>query len=122
MIYVRCNNDGSLKKVLIDESINQGNNNVNKIFANVPNLADVTSCKATFKLPDQSHIIIDCSSDTIDEEEGFSCYLPNTVTLYHGFIYFDLEITYNNGTLYTTQLALKVNPTNYEHTPESDDE
>ena len=121
MIKANYNKDGSIKKVVIAESVNQGNNNVNTISINIEDM-DATSqtCKGEFILPDQSKVEINATYNVSDEV--FEVTLPNTVTLYPGILLINFVLLGIDKTLYTQQFSLRINPTAYEHQPTEESE
>ena len=122
MLYVKFNKDGSVNELSITESINQGNHNVNKIFATFVEmpLSDPT-VHAEFELPDHSVVTLgSISSSTYENESGYDIYIPNTVTKYAGTIKFHLSLKKTNNTLYTQQVSLVVNKTPYVYEDEEE--
>ena len=120
MINFLFNKDGSIKELTINESIQQGNNNINRIFVYVDeNDNDDFIYKANVEIPngDIVELVGTASEETIKENtyKGYIFTLPNTVTLYPGIIYISFKIEDANSILFTYQIPLKVNKTTYVH-------
>lgn len=125
MIYAKFNKDGSIDQLAIDESINQGNNNVNTLLASFNDISglDTYTCKAEFELPDESVVEVSGSYGTIlPNQQGFSFPIPNTVTKYAGVVRTVVKLTKDDATLYTYQIGLKVNKTSFVYQEPEDEE
>ena len=120
MMYVIFNNDGSINTLIVGESINQGSNNVNKIFATVLGYDVVDySCVGEFELPNGDLVELNGSVDTqtIGDQEynGYTISLSENVTLYAGNLKLNLKLVDISENILTTyQVTLKVNPTGYQ--------
>ena len=122
MLYVIFNSDGSINTLVVGESINQGSNNVNQVFASVLNhdISDY-SCVAEFELPNGNLVELSgaATPDPIalgDEEyEGYIVSLSEAVTYLAGNLKMNLKlIDIDDNVLCTYQITLKVNKTGYE--------
>lgn len=120
MLYVIFNQDGSINTLVVGESINQGNNNVNQIFAAVNGYptSDYT-CVAEFELPngelEELNGVQDEQELGIEIYSGYTVSLSEDVTRLAGNLKLNLKlIDLNDNVLCTYQVTLKVNPTGYE--------
>ena len=120
MLKVVFNEDGSINELIVMESINQGSNNVNKVFASILNRAvgDYT-CVGEFELPSGD---LEELSGVVDSQEvgqstldGYIISLAESVTRQAGNLKLNLKlIDLQDNVLCTYQVTLKVNKTGYE--------
>lgn len=121
MMYVDFNKDGSIKTLIIGESIQQGSNNVNTLFATIDgyNTSDYR-CVAQFTLPDQSvqQVLGEVATEDINEvpHTGYLVTITENETYLDGTVKVNLKLIQNLGdeVLATYQVFLKINPTGYE--------
>ena len=122
MSYVKYNKDGSIKELSITESINQGNDGVNKIFATfdaMPFPSIPQTVKALFELPDDTVVeSANLNTTTQNNETGFQISIPKAATKYAGIIKVYLLLSNGSSTLYTQQVPLLVNKTPFVYEEE----
>lgn len=119
-MIILFNYDGSIKTLIVSESINQGSNNVNKVYAAIEgHPVEDYSCNAIFELPngDLEQLAGTQSTFTVDDTEydGYEVSLAESVTIYAGNLKMNLKLLdLADNVLCTYQVKLKVNPTGYE--------
>lgn len=119
MMYLIFNNDGSIKTLIVGESIQQGNNLVNTIFISVDGYdPEEYSCIAQFVLPNGE--IGTSLNGTIARNElvnnvlynGYKVTLTQAQTMYPGTLKSAFKILdLNSHTLFTYEYDFLINPT-----------
>lgn len=117
MMYIIYNHDGSIKTLVVDESIQQNNNGVNQIFVSIEGYetADYT-CVANFELPDGTlNSLVGVADVGVEVGElaydGFVITLTNAQTLYPGKLKMSIKLVdLQDRQLCTYQTELQVNP------------
>lgn len=118
MMYIIYNHDGSIKTLIVDESIQQNNNGVNQIFVSIDGYepADYT-CVAYFELPNGTLNNVVGIADTGVEVgeltyDGYTIVLTNAQTVYAGKLKMSIKLVdLQDNHLCTYQTELQVNPT-----------
>ena len=122
MLYVKFNKDGSVNELSITESINQGNDNVNTVFATFDSLSLTSpTIKAEFELPDQSVVEVNTSATTIDDESGYQLAIPKEATKYAGTVNLYFKVSNSQGALYTQKVPLLINKTSFVYEEEEEE-
>ena len=126
MLTIIYNKDGSIKNLKLPTYVNQGSNNVDKVFVAVDGLdTDEYTVSANFKLPNHTTSEIAAAStdeETIDETTyaGRSFYLTTAQTYYAGRLLLSISLTQNaNQIKWTYPVEIIINPTTFD--PTSDD-
>ena len=96
-MYIIYNNDGSLKIVSLDTYIQQGNDNVNKVFVAVENKStDTYTAEAYFELPngDLNRLLGVVKNEEIDGSpySGYEITLTAAQTVYAGSLKMNLVL------------------------------
>jgi hypothetical protein len=120
MLKVVFNEDGSINELIVMESINQGSNNVNKVFASILGISNENyTCVGEFELP--SGELEELSGERDSQEvgqstlDGYTISLAESVTRQAGNLKLNLKlIDLQDNVLCTYQVTLKVNKTGYE--------
>ena len=120
MLYVIFNPDGSIKTLVVGESIQQGDHETKQIFTKIEGIdpAEYT-CSADFVLPDGelSYLVASQVTDESDEDygEGYAITLTEGQTYLAGNLKMNLRLVDLQGhVLCTYQVTLKINPTAYD--------
>lgn len=121
MMTLIFNQDGSIKTLVVGESIQQGNNLVNQIFVSVDGMnVNDYSCLAYFELPNGDVNSLNgtpkLNQDVGGESlNGYLITLTSAQTVYPGTLKTAFKVTNpSNVTLYTYEYEFQVNPTDYE--------
>lgn len=117
MMYIIYNHDGSIKTLIVDESIQQNNNGVNQIFVSIEGYETTDyTCVANFELPDGTlNSLVGVADVGVEVGElaydGFVITLTNAQTLYPGKLKMSIKLVdLQDRQLCTYQTELQVNP------------
>lgn len=117
MMYIIYNHDGSIKTLVVDESIQQNNNGVNQIFVSIEGYETTDyTCVANFELPDGTlNSLVGVADVGVEVGEltydGFVITLTNAQTLYPGKLKMSIKLVdLQDRQLCTYQTELQVNP------------